>query len=285
MKKIVLCPNPGRDRGLVLTAKVYEMLKKMGAKPVVCPFFDRYGGVDGQFGLPVSDLRDEVGDADMLITFGGDGTILRTARAAAPSGTPILGINMGKIGFMADLEKDDISLISKAVNGDYRVDRRMMLDVSIERNGEKVYSDFALNDVVVGGIARIIELSVYGDGEKITGFSGDGLVAATPTGSTAYSMSAGGPIVEPAAENIIVTPICAHGLIAKSFVLTPERVVTVQIGDLGRKSAYLTADGSASVSLESRDVISIKRSEYTTKLVRVSDRSFYKIVSEKLGER
>ena len=285
MKKILLCANPGRDKGLELTAKVYGMLTALGAEPIVCPLAERYGGYDVTSEMKFSTLGEEVGDADMLIAFGGDGTILQTARAAAPGGIPILGVNLGKKGFIAEIEKEDVGLIAKTVSGEYTLDTRMMLDVTIARGGKIIHSDYALNDAVVGGIGRIIELSVFGDGQQISAFSGDGIVLSTPTGSTAYSMSAGGPIVEPAAENIIITPICAHVLIAKSFVLAPDRVVTVEIGRLGRKSAYLSVDGSASVSLESGDIICVKKSAHVTKLVRVSDRSFYKIVSEKLGER
>ena len=285
MKKILLCPNLERDTGLSLTLKVYKQLKESGLKPVVCSLFEKKdGAVLPGFGAACC-LSEEVSNADMIITFGGDGTLLHAARAAAQYKVPVLGINLGTKGFMADLEPADLDLVFKAVSGHFMVDKRMMLDVSIERRGEILLHDFALNDVVVGGIARLINISVFGDGEKISEFSGDGIVVATPTGSTAYSMSAGGPIVEPAAENIIVTPICAHVLIAKSFVLAPQRVVTLQIGKLHDKAAYISVDGGGSFDLQTGDIIKISRSKLETALVHVSKTSFYDKVSEKLGER
>jgi len=271
MKKVVLFPNQERDVGLVLTEKVRSLLAGLG---VECPVCSGLGCLEGL-------LR----GADMVVTFGGDGTILRAARCAAPAGVPLLGINMGNKGFMAELEAGDTELVRRAVEGNYAIECRMMLDAEVVRGGARTVSDFALNDVVVGGIARVIAITALGDGREITSFSGDGIVVATPTGSTAYSMAAGGPIVEPDAENIIVTPICPHVLRAKSYVLTSSRVVTVVIGKLGGKPAYFSADGGESVPLCGGDRIGIRRSALVTRLVRVTDRSFYEKVSEKLGEK
>lgn len=285
MNKIVLCPNVERDYGLELTKKVYNMLEKEGIKTVLCPL----GNIKPEIEIPAcmcfENLEEALSGAQMVIAFGGDGTILQVARLAAEDKVPILGINLGKKGFMAELEREDITLILKAIKEGYTKDRRIMLDVEIERNGQIIYSDFVLNDVVVGGIARIIDITVYGDGNEIISFSGDGIVVATPTGSTAYSMSAGGPIVEPTAEAIIVTPICAHVLVAKAYVLAPERKVTVEIGQLGGKTAYISADGGESIFLRSGDLIKIKRSMFKTHLVRIAGTSFYELVSRKLGDR
>lgn len=285
MKKILLCPNLNRDKGLALTTKVFGLLKAAGLTPAVCPIYDdgAVPDVSGEFRM--TPLESELEGAELIITFGGDGTILHAARATAKTGVPILGINMGDKGFMAELEPEDIELIFKAVNEEYEIDHRMMLDVTLKRKGEAVYTDFALNDIVIVGVARVIELSVFGDGRKITHFSGDGVIVATPTGSTAYSMSAGGPIVEPSAENIIVTPICAHVLIAKSFVLAPERCTTVEIERLSPHPAYLSVDGGTYVNLENGDVIQASKSCLETRLIRLSDRSFYEKVREKLGDR
>ncbi len=160
-----------------------------------------------------------------------------------------------------------------------------MLDVSLVRNGEVIYKDFALNDVVANGIVRMIDVTVWGDDRKITSFSGDGVVVATPTGSTAYSMSAGGPIVEPSAENIIITPICAHVLVAKSFVLAPDRKVTVEIGSNKGNQAYLTSDGGTYVSLRDGDRINVSKSSLEAQFIHLPDKSFYDKVREKLGEK
>lgn len=286
MDEILLCPNPGRDKDLELTREVYRLLVRNGHHPRVCPLFDRYGGYcELPEEMQVCSLETELPRAKMILVFGGDGTILYTARIAATAGVPVLGINMGNKGFIAELERTDIELVLKAVSGQYTLESRMMLDVEVFRDGKAVFSDFALNDVVVGGIARVIDLQVCGDGKKITAFAGDGIVVATPTGSTAYSMAAGGPIVEPAAENIIITPICAHALVERSFVLAPDRRVSVEVGYLGKKSAYLSVDGEDSMDLLGGDILQIRKSRHVTQLVRVSERSFYEKVSEKLGER
>ncbi|MCL2408816.1 MAG: NAD(+)/NADH kinase [Oscillospiraceae bacterium] len=283
-KKIILCPNAGRDIGLEVTQKVDSILRKLNRQTVICPVYDNESDIIPE-DFETAKLEDELDSAEILITFGGDGTILRAARLAAYSAVPILGVNMGGKGFMSELEVDDIGLIQSAVTGGYKLERRMMLDVDILRDGQTIYSDFALNDVVVSGVIKVIDLTLYGDGQMISQFSGDGAVIATPTGSTAYSMAAGGPIVEPTAHNIIITPICAHVLEAKPFVLAPDRRVSVEIGYKKSSPAYMSVDGCESVGIQSGDVINVRRSEKYTYFVRLSNRSFYTMVSEKLGVR
>ncbi len=282
MKNIVLCPNPKRDLQLGLTMKVRETLRRHGVDAAVSPIM---GDVPEQFKSECVSLEKALDTAELLVAFGGDGTILHAARAAVGRDVPLIGVNMGTKGFMAELEPENISVLERVIDGGYTVENRMMLEVALIRGGRELYSDFALNDVVIGGIARLINISVYGDGNKISGFSGDGLVVCTPTGSTAYSMSAGGPIVEPWAENIIVTPICAHVLAAKAFVLAPSRVVTVELGSLDGKAAYMSVDGGETFPLESGDTLKIGKSRYVTRLMRMSNKSFYQVVNEKLGER
>jgi len=284
--KIILYPNAQRDVGFAMTQRVGEMLRKRGKRTVFCPVFD-----DGAAtctpppGFDVAAIEDELPNAEMIISFGGDGTILRAARAAADMGVPILGINLGRKGFIAEIEAGDIGLIDEAVEKGFAIDNRMTLDVELIRGGETVYRDFALNDVVIRGDNKVIDLMIFGDGQRISHFSGDGTVIATPTGSTAYSMAAGGPIVEPGAENIIVTPICAHTLEGKSFVLASDRRVVVEIGYRRSNPAYMSVDGGEHVSIFCGDAIKICKSERYVRLVRLSSVSFYKKVSEKLGER
>ena len=284
--KIVLCPNPYRDRGLKATIAAERILKNAGVETVMClPFpVDRNGTVlprNVEFG----DAKTELKDADMLVCFGGDGTILHAAKDASVCGVPILGVNLGTMGFMVELEQNELSLLSKVAAGKYTVESRMMLDVAVLRDGKQVFSDLAFNDAAVtkGAIARMVELEIYGDDVQITGFSADGVVVSTPTGSTAYSMSAGGPIVEPTAENIIVTPICPHALSARSFVLGRERQVSVRLKRGSRRTAYLSVDGGRAVNLAAGDVIRIKMSQVKTQLVRLTGRSFYQILNQKLG--
>ena len=285
-KKIIVFPNIESDPGFNVAWKVIDMLRKKERVHVLCPMIYDDEPLDiSSFDFDTSVLEDELPDAEMVIAIGGDGTMLRAARAAAELGVPILGINMGGKGFMAELEFDDIALIDVIADGKYKTESRMMLDAVLMRNDEIICHNFALNDVVIKGDNKVIDLTLYGDNQRIMQFSGDGAVVATPTGSTAYSMAAGGPIVEPSAKNIIVTPICAHVLEAKSIILDSDRHVTVEIGYKKHNPAYMSVDGGKHVSILSGDIISVSKSEIFTKFVRIKERSFYQKVNEKLGER
>jgi len=285
MNKIILCANPGKDRGLALTRQVYLQLEAMGQLPVVCLFGGEVRECDAPEDLRSGSLRELVTDARFVVTFGGDGTLLHAARAAAPVNVPVLGVNLGRVGFLTELSAADAAeRIVKAAMGDYTLENRMMLDVELCRGGEILYRDFALNDAVVGCIARVVGVRILGDGRKITEYAGDGVVLATPTGSTAYSLSAGGPIVEPEAENILITPLCPHVLAARSYVLAPDRHVEVEIIRMAEKAAYLSTDGGDCIPLESGDRIRVSRSSLRTQLVRLNDRMFYEKISHRLGD-
>ena len=209
MKRITLMPNPYRDRGYQITRATEQLLRQSGAEVKIClPFH-----VDRSHELP-RDLRflsmeEALRECQGLVCFGGDGTILHAARLVGNKNIPLLGVNTGSMGFMAELESNELPLVLKLVTGDFTLDQRMMIHVAVKRNGRVIYEDNALNDAVVtkGAVARVIQMSISVDGQEAMEFDGDGIVLSTPTGTTAYSMSAGGPIVEPGAENIIVTPI------------------------------------------------------------------------------
>jgi len=285
-RKIILYPNTENDVDFYMTLKVGEILNGCGWHTVLCPaFIGNSTEITPPPGYMFSDLENELSSAEMIITLGGDGTILRAARAAAGLGVPILGINLGGKGFIAELEADDIGLLKSIAVGDYKLETRIMIDAEVLRDGEVICRDFALNDIVIKGDNKVIDMTIYGDNRKITRFSGDGTVIATPTGSTAYSMAAGGPIVDPAAKNIIITPICAHVLEARSFVLVSGRIVTVELGYKKSNPAYISVDGGDHISIKSGDTVKVFKSERVTQLVRLSDKSFYRKVSEKLGER
>jgi len=291
LRKIILFTNIDTDRDFKMTLQVAEILKNSGWHTVLCPISIEDSKelclteLTPPTGFKFSKIEHELDTAEMVITFGGDGTILRAARAAAELGVPILGVNLGGKGFMAELEAEDIGLLKSVADGEYKIETRIMIDVELIRNGEVVTSDYALNDVVVKGDNKVIDMTIFGDNQKITHFSGDGAVIATPTGSTAYSMSAGGPIVDPAAKNIIITPICAHILEARSFVLMLGRVVTIEIGQKKVNPAYISVDGGRHIRIQTGDMIRVLKSKRNTLLVRLSDKSFYRKVSEKLGER
>ena len=276
--KVLLCPSMLRDKDLSVTRKVEALLKDRGAETVVCTMSD---GTESELAV----ISEMAVDADVAIAFGGDGTILKTVRAVAEREVPVIAVNMGDMGFMAELEPSEIEGINLIFDGEYKIVRRIMLDVALRRDGNTVFEDFALNDIVIKGTNKIITLELFGDDNPISSFTGDGTVIATPTGSTAYSMSAGGPIVEPDASNIIITPICPHILTAKSFVLAPERVVRVSLGGRKVNTAFMTIDGQENIPFKEGDELVIKVSARQAHFIQLSNRSFYKKVYEKLGER
>ena len=284
--KIILCPNTERDVSFKVTFSVGEKLNKLGRQFLICPLF----GENPDFnlmpkGVKTFELENSLQSAELIITFGGDGTILRAARIAAKANVPILGVNLGGKGFMTELEGSELHNLDAVFAGQYNIERRMMLDVEVSRNGKIYFSDFSLNDAVIRGDNKVIDIALFGDGQKISYFFGDGAIISTPTGSTAYSMAAGGPIVEPTAHNIIVTPICAHILEAKSVVLTSDRRVSVEIGVRKNNPAYLSVDGGKHLEIQSGDIISASKSKMYTNLVCLSKGSFYQKVNEKLGEK
>ena len=219
-------------------------------------------------------------DAQLAVVVGGDGSILRVAAHAAPRGIPILGVNMGHLGFMAELEPDELARIGDVLTGHYALERRMMLRVQVIRNGVIYPRGHVLNDAVVsrGTVGRILEVSVSADGTEVGRYRADGVIAATPTGSTAYSLAAGGPVIEPAARNIIITPVCAHALYARSFVLAPGRRVTIS----AESEAVLTLDGRDGLVVAPGETVAVTRSPYTTDLIRIKNRSVFDVLHAKL---
>lgn len=285
--KIILAPNPYRDKQFQTALQAKKILEECGCVTRMCLPFD----VDRDFELPrtirFTDIRTEIRDADMLICFGGDGTILHSSKIATEHNLPILGVNIGTMGFIAELEAGEIELLRKIPKGDYTVEERTMLDVSVGNGRQTLFHETALNDAVItkGAIARVVQLGIYCDGIEATSYSGDGVILCTPTGSTAYSMSAGGPIVEPSAKNFLITPICAHAMLAKSIVVSPSRVVTVKVGKIGRHNAFLSVDGGRAFRLSVGDEITVKSSQKVTRLVRLKNTSFFEILNKKFIEK
>jgi len=283
MKNIILTPNPYRDKDFKTVRTAVEILKDAGMNPRVCLPFE----VDRTYDLP-KDLRfhkldRELLNADMVLCFGGDGTILHMAKTATRKGLPILGVNIGTMGFMAELEASEMDKLKNLATGDYTIDGRMMLDVTVQRDRDIIFHDICLNDAVItkGAVARIAHLAVKCDGVEAMECSGDGIIVATPTGSTAYNLSAGGPIVEPEASNIIITPICAHDVGSRCIVASDKRVITVNMVHNARRNAYVSLDGGKAFRLNMGDVVTIKKSHLETKLIRLKDRSFYDVVNAK----
>ncbi len=284
MKRVILCPNPYRDKGLAAAKRADAILRQSGLQTVFCLPFKPEGGEE-QFGVPCRPLQQELRSCDLIVAFGGDGTILHLAKAAAIRGVPLLGVNLGSLGFMSELEVGEMVLLGQLAAGRFRREKRMMLDVSVVREGRSVYNNIALNDAVVskGAMARVIRLQVSSGDTQLGVFAGDGVVVASPTGSTGYSLSAGGPIVEPTAQNFVISPICAHTIFAKSFVLSAAGTVTVSPADQNRKQVYLSVDGGKAFVLKSGDRVRISRSRYETELLRLSDKSIYEILRTKMS--
>lgn len=282
-KKIILCPNPSRDHGMKATRAAEAILHEMGFRTVVCsPFKDQKEGAFGDY--DVRPLPQEMKTADLLITFGGDGTILHLAKLVALNQVPVLGINMGGLGFVAELEASELDALRKLKDWDFEIEQRMMLDVSVVRDGRQIYTNLGLNDAVIreGPISHVIHLKISSDGRHLADIAGDGVIVATPTGSTAYSLSAGGPVVEPVAKTMVVTPICTHNMRFSSYVLSPEHTLTVELERNGRKPVFLFVDESRAFTLRSDDKIVVRKSKYVTRLVRLTERSFCEIFAQKM---
>ena len=282
-KKIILCPNPNRDRDMVTTKAAQKILHEIGFQTVVCsPFRDQKEGAFADF--DVKPLQPELRSADMLMTVGGDGTILHLAKMTALNKVPVLGINMGGLGFIAELEASELNLLYKLKDWDFQTEQRMMLDVSVIREGKQIYTNLGLNDAVIreGPISHVIHLKISSDGRHLADIAGDGVIISTPTGSTAYSLSAGGPVVEPVAQTMVVCPICIHNMRFSSYVLSPEHTLTIELERNGRKPVYLFVDESRAFALRSDDRVLVRRSKYVTKLVRLSEKSFCEIFAQKM---
>ena len=286
MKKVILTPNPYRDKNFTTVRQAMDILAEAGMEVKLCLPFD----VDRAYDLP-KDLHfcrmdKEIHDADFIICFGGDGTILHMAKMATRHNVPILGVNIGTMGFMAELESTELQQLRRLATGDYTIDSRMMLDVTVQRDRNIIFHELCLNDAVItkGAVARIVHVSVSCDGVQAMECGGDGVIVATPTGSTGYNLSAGGPIVEPDAQSILITPICAHDLLSRSIVASPERVITLELTRNARRNGFLSVDGGKAIKLSMGDVTTVRRSQKQTRLVRLNGRSFYDVIHNKFNQ-
>lgn len=215
---------------------------------------------------------------------GGDGSILDAVRKTAKRSLPILGINLGRIGYMAEVEPTETEYLDKLFDGEYAIDERMMLSVTHERDGRTLYESFALNDAVVskGTVSKVIELELLCNGKKIVTYRADGIIFATPTGSTAYSMSAGGPIIDPHLACICVTPVCPHSLGQRPLLFSDAASLVVKNVSTREKQLFLTLDGNENLPLEYGDTVCVRKSGYKAKLIKIKDTDFYSIVRRKI---
>lgn len=225
-------------------------------------------------------------EADILVVFGGDGTILETARRAAQRGTPILGINLGRLGYMAELEMSDLDLLDRLFTGEYELEKRSMLRVELFSGSELRSFCHALNDAVIsnGSVSRMIELELSEGGVPVTTYRADGLIVATPTGSTAYSMSAGGAIVDPRVDCFCVTPICPHSFAARPMIFSDSSVLEVRNICAREKMLYLTVDGRMNFELYRNQIVRVTKSNIQTSLIRLKKCGFYHKLRQKMND-
>ena len=232
------------------------------------------------------DKLDDPAKIDALLTLGGDGTLLRGARALDGRPVPILGINLGRLGFLTSCGVDDLEAgVERLARGDFHAERRMTLDVAaLDASGAERARWFALNDVVLhkGGFARMVSLDVAANGESIASYSADGIVIATPTGSTAYNLSAGGPIVYPTVESILLTPISPHTMSVRPLVLPPSAKITLRAED-GPEELLVTVDGQVGTTFARGESLVVSRSERAVQIVRFPGATFFARMRLKLG--
>lgn len=235
----------------------------------------------GTFSASAREIAD---NCDLLIALGGDGTMISTARLVSGKGTPVLGINLGTLGYLTEFAIDEaMPALETLIRGEYELDRRMMLDWRVLRDGDQVGGGTALNDVVVNksALARIIDIDCWIGPHYVTGYRADGLIVATPTGSTAYNLSAGGPIIVPGAEAISICPICPHTLTNRPLVLPFDAEIKLQM-NTREQEVMFTADGQTGMPLMTGDRVEISRSEKTFNTVRAKDRDYFEILRSKL---
>ncbi|MDD6727809.1 MAG: NAD(+)/NADH kinase [Eubacteriales bacterium] len=225
--------------------------------------------------------------SDIAIAIGGDGTTLNVAKKAAYQDKPVLGINAGRLGFMSGIERDELELLEKLMNGDYKLDERMMLKAVVYESGKEKSVYHCLNDIVIsrGNFARLIDISITCDGRSVSNTRADGVIISTPTGSTAYSMAAGGPVVSPEADCIIETPICPHSLMDRSIIFSSDKELIVKAFNDMNNIPVMTVDGQEAVNISPDSEISISVSPLKTKLIKLKPENFYEILNKKIIER
>lgn len=283
MKRIGIICKTGRPEPGEILRELLPRLDSLGCEVSIDAEAAESIGLTGM-------RRQEIPEhADVVLVLGGDGTMLGVSRLMAEKGIPILGINLGSLGFLTEFSKNDIARsIEGILTGNYRVEERIMLETKIRRDSEIASEYTVLNDVVInkGALARIIDLETSINGAYVTTFKADGLIISTPTGSTAYSLSAGGPILYPTISNVVVTPICSHTLNNRPIVLPDDFVIEVVLRTLS-EDVYLTLDGQIGYPLRIGDAIEVRKSRHTTRLIVPVDRDYFDVLRTKLkwGER
>lgn len=285
MDKFCVITNRDKDENLEITTKIAEYMKQNGK---ICIFPDRSDSEDDAHYY--TDVEAVPDDTECAIVLGGDGTIIQAAHDLAGKGIPILGINLGTLGFLAEIEKNRLyDALDSLYTDRLRMENRMMLTGCIRSNGQQIYSGFVLNDVVItrSGFSRIISFSVYINDELVDRYRGDGVIISTPTGSTGYNLSSGGPVVKPDSEIMVITPICPHSLTARSLVVSSDDRIKIKINESKKtqeEEAIATLDGRMAILLQTEDEIEVYKAEEVTRLVKINQTSFFDILRTKIGQ-
>lgn len=281
MNNFYIITNAYKDKNLKCTRYIKKFLEDKGKK---CEY------VITDLSVNAFEFNAEMGTSDCLIVLGGDGTLIHAARKSFGMNIPLIGVNLGNLGYLCELENDNLDeALEKLINDEYSIEDRIMLKGIVTTNEKEVFSDISFNDVVIhrGGNLRILDFIIYVDGEHLYTYSADGIIISTPTGSTGYSMSAGGPIVEPKADLLVITPINPHTLNTKSIIIGGDDEVIVEIGE-GRRQraeeAMVSFDGKESFGLISGDKIKVNKSKHVTKILKLSTISFLKTLKKKMQE-
>lgn len=282
---VLIVPNLRKNNAVQHTADVIHRLLELECD---CMLGDQFSYVFADSGARFGNFTGLLGEADMIVAIGGDGTIIHAAKDAVSADKPILGINLGRLGFLAQLEVTELQLLEQVVRGEYCIEERMMLKALRITGDGRRERYYAFNDVVLskGALSRMIDLQVDCEQGSVGHFRADGLIFSTPTGSTAYSMSAGGAILDPVVDGIAMTPICAHTIGSRPLIFSPERCITISQRVMNyTDKLYMTIDGEQAVMINPEDSIEIGRSKKRVKLVTFTHRSFFEILSQKLNYR
>lgn len=285
MDKFCIITNRDKDEGMEVTQSVVEYMEKNNKE---CLLLEDVTPLE--FDHHFTDTSGIPEDCDCAIVLGGDGTIIQAAHDISGREIPILGINLGTLGFLAEIEQQNLYSAMDAMYADeYTLENRMMLRGRIVREEALLYEGISLNDIVItrSGFSRIISVSIYVNDELVDKYRGDGVIISTPTGSTGYNLSSGGPVVKPDAKLMIITPICAHSLNSRSIILAPSDIVKVKINKSKKtqdEEAIATFDGRQAILLHADDIIEIAKAEEETKLVKINHKSFFEILRTKIGQ-
>ena len=279
LKRIGIAVGKNKDMDYRHTRIIVEKLLANGFEVILSP------EVKASINLDTIQSESVFDEADFIICVGGDGTFLKAARDAYALKLPVLGINKGTVGFLAEVEPGEIeSALEKVMAGEYKIQPRMDLEVEVVRRGKKVYESYAINDAVVTrtALSRILRIEVNVDDKFVDSFRGDGVILSTSTGSTGYSLSAGGPIVQPDMRLIVVSPICPHILYSRSFVISDSKTVSVNIAGNLDLNAMITVDGQEGFPLESDDLIQVRAAEDSVYFASVKNVNFYDVLRAKI---